>query len=201
MRTLFLSMTFLLGCPPTDANPTTAAPAIRGYSFLICTDPLNRELAFVDVKVVSHLPGTTQPTEKSLRLMGAQNFCASAPDPLAPGVPMYVKVTLADMTVARSVQIVYPSPDHRAGDDSATNVSERLEETDENGAFVFLVIPETRATKTIRMGTVRPGEPLTSVFPPIEPSAVMTTGVIPAVVAQPTNEKTETHAPVPAAPF
>lgn len=57
-----------------------------------------------------------------------------------------------------------------------------------------------RTTKTIRMGTVRPGEPLTNVFPPIVPTMIATTVAIPAVVATPTNEKTETSVPVPAVP-
>ncbi|MEI6511239.1 MAG: hypothetical protein WCO25_04320 [Candidatus Uhrbacteria bacterium] len=50
------------------------------------------------------------------------------------------------------------------------------------------------------MGTVRPGEPLTNVFPPIVPTMIATTVAIPAVVATPTNEKTETSVPVPAVP-
>lgn len=206
MRTLFLPLVFLLGCPRVDPDPTVAAPTIRGYSFLICAEPLNTEAVFVDTRVVSYAPGATHPDAKSLRLMGGQHFCASAPVTLAPGVPQYVEVTLVDMTVARSVQLVYPSPDHRAGDDSATNVTQDLEETDENGAFVFLVVPETRATNTVRMGTVRPGEPLTNAFPPIAPktTTLTTPGVIPAVGASvPTsvyNEKTGTYVPVPVAP-
>lgn len=190
-----LALFLFLACPPPPADtPETKAPATRGYSFMVCAK-LVREVSAVKVRwqvapawndayASSTNELTLQPTGSS--------YCASMDDlvTLDAGIPLVVYIAPDDMTLVRDIRVVYPSPEYR-DDDSEVNRIKTISRTNEQGWFVFVAMPEPHSVPVIRMGTVRPGEPLTNVFSAIEkpaedpivpPPAPSTEHVLPAAL-------------------
>lgn len=172
MRFALLAL-ILAGCSPTSAPVETApvvvkAPEVRGYAFLVCAKPL-REAPSVEFVYTTSQNGGNQTL--SLRPMdNGDVYCGQPEDRLQAGVPVTFYLMPADMTLTREIGIAYPSPDY-SDDESASNLTDTVTQTDEQGRFVFLVAPESRGVKTIRMGTVRPGRPIVGLFPPNEKPA------------------------------
>lgn len=179
MRLALLTL-LLAGCPPTGPVETTApavvkAPEVRGYAFLVCAEPLRKTESIEFVYTTSQNGGNQQ---LSLRPMDGTYYCAQPEDRLQAGVPVTFYVTPTDMTLVRRIGIAYPSPDY-SDDEASSNLTDSVTETDAEGRFVFLVVPEARGVKTVRMGTVRPGRPIVGLFPQDEKPAEITIPPVP----------------------
>lgn len=171
MRLALLTL-LLAGCPPETAPETAPvvvkAPEVRGYALLVCARPLRKTDTIEFVYTTSQNGGNQT---LSLRPMDNDDvYCGQPEDRLQAGVPVTFYLSPADMTLTREIGIAYPSPDY-SDDESASNLTDTVTQTDEQGRFVFLVVPESRHVKTIRMGTVRPGRPIVGLFPPDEKPA------------------------------
>ncbi len=194
MRFALLAL-LLAGCPdpqaPVTAPVVVEAPKVRGFAFLVCAKPLR------DAESVEFTYATRGTGERalSLRPMDKGVFCGQTEDVLEAGVPVTFYLTPTDMTLIREIGIAYPSPDY-SDDESAPNLTDTVSQTDERGRFVFMVVPEARGVKTVRMGTVRPGRPIVGLFPqdekpaeiaipPVPPDAITSATPVSAAPAAP----------------